>query len=109
MKYNYAIFGVADQDVKCAFFKNHATAEIYSLNPNLPHTRFLEVIINLIGNTTSQTGLKVYAMKDRNTYPTKRKISDKEMDALNIFRNDVFGKWNYKIKPRKNNYLYILH
>ena len=58
-----------------------------------------EVIINLIGNTTSQTGLKVYAMEDRNVYPTKRKISDKEMDALNIFRNDVLGKWNYKIVP----------
>jgi len=61
----------------------------------------MEVIINLIGNTTSQTGLKVYAMEDRNIYPTKRKISDKEMDTVNIFMNDVLGKWNYKIKPRK--------
>ena len=60
----------------------------------------MEVIINLIGNTTSQTGLKVYAMEDRNIYPTKRKITDEEMDALNIFRNYVLGKWNYKIKPR---------
>jgi len=61
----------------------------------------MEVIINLIGNTTSQTGLKVYAMVDRNIYPTKQKISDEEMDTLNIFRNDILGKWNYKIKPRK--------
>ena len=61
----------------------------------------MEVIINLIGNTTSQTGLKVYAMEDRNIYPTKRKISDEEMDTLNIFTNNVLGKWNYKIKPRK--------
>ena len=38
----------------------------------------MEVIINLIGNTTSSTGLKVYAVGDRNTYPTKRKISDVE-------------------------------
>jgi len=60
----------------------------------------LEVIINLIGNTTSQTGLKVYAMEDRNTYPTKRKIPDKEMDAWNIWRNDFLGKWNYTLKPR---------
>ena len=60
----------------------------------------MDVIINLIGNTTSRTGLKVYAMEDRNTYPTKRKISDKEMAALNILRNDILGKWNYIIKPR---------
>ena len=60
----------------------------------------LDVIINLIGNTTSQTGLKVYAMEDKNVYPTKRKISDKEMDTLNIVRNEILGKWNYTIKPR---------
>ena len=60
----------------------------------------MDVIINLIGSTTSQTGLKVYAMEDRNIYPTKRKISDEEMDALNILKNDLLGKWNYIIKPR---------
>jgi transposase len=32
----------------------------------------LEVIINLIGNTTTQTGLKVYAMEDKNKSPTKK-------------------------------------
>jgi hypothetical protein len=60
----------------------------------------MEVIINLIGNTTSQTGLKVYAMEDRNKYPTKRKITDEEMKDLNIIQEEVFGKWNYKISPR---------
>jgi len=60
----------------------------------------MEVIINLIGHTTSKTGLKVYAMEDRNKYPTKRKISDAEMEAINILKNDTLGKWNYIIKPR---------
>ena len=41
-------------------------------------------IINLIGQTTSQTGLKVYAMEDHNIYPTKRKITDQQLNALNI-------------------------
>jgi transposase len=59
----------------------------------------LNVIIELIGHTTSQAGLKVYAMEDHNTYPTKRKISKGDFDSLNIFRNDVLGKWNYTIKP----------
>ena len=60
----------------------------------------MEVIINLIGNTTSSTGLKVYAMEDDNKYPTKRKISNVEMEAINIVKNDILGKWNYNIKPR---------
>jgi transposase len=60
----------------------------------------MEVIINLIGNTTSQTGLKVYAMEDRNKYPTKRKITDEEMKDLNIIQEEIFGIWNYKISPR---------
>ena len=62
----------------------------------------MDVIINLIGHTTSQTGLKVYAMEDRNIYPTKRNISDAAMKALNIVRNDVLGKWNYKIAPENS-------
>jgi hypothetical protein len=61
----------------------------------------LNVIIELIGHTTSRNGLKVYAMEDTNIYPTKRKISDKDLETLNIFRNDCLGKWNYIIKPRE--------
>jgi hypothetical protein len=61
----------------------------------------LDVIINLIANTTSSTGLKVYAMKDENKYPTKRKISDEQMEQLNIVWNKILKKWNYTIKPRK--------
>jgi len=61
----------------------------------------MEAIINLIGHTTSQTGLKVYAMEDRNIYPTKRKISDEEMEALSISQCEILGKWNYTIFSRK--------
>jgi hypothetical protein len=60
----------------------------------------MDTVVNLIGNTTSRAGLKVYAMEDRNTYPTKRKISDEAMEAINLVRNDCLGKWNYTIKPR---------
>jgi transposase len=60
----------------------------------------LQVIIELIGHTTSRTGLKVYAMEDDNKYMTKRKVDKCDFDALNLVRNDVLGKWNYKISPR---------
>jgi transposase len=61
----------------------------------------MEVIINLIGNTTSKTGLKVYAMENRNKYPTKRTISDEEMKTLKIKVDKILGKWNCLITPRK--------
>jgi transposase len=60
----------------------------------------MDVIVNLIGNTTSRTGLKVYAMEDHNTYPTKRKITDDEMADLNLAKDKTLPKWNYTIKPR---------
>ena len=73
-----------------------------SMNWKGPPLVSLDVIINLIGNTTSQTGLKVYAMEDRNIYQTKRKIADEIMKTINIVPNDILGKWNYTIKPKKN-------
>jgi len=60
----------------------------------------LDVIIELIGHTTSRTGLKVYARADENIYATGRQISDKVLRSLNLFPNEVLGKWNYKITPR---------
>ena len=60
----------------------------------------LRMMIELIGHTTSRTGLKVYAMEDDNEYPTKRKIDKAELTALNLIQNDVLGKWNYKLMPR---------
>jgi len=62
----------------------------------------LDVIINLIGNTTSRAGLKVYAREDRNTYPTKRRISDEEMKKLNILKTENLHKWNYTINQGRN-------
>jgi hypothetical protein len=60
----------------------------------------LDVIIELIGHTTSRTGLKVYARADDKIYPTGRQISDKILKSLNLFPNETLGKWNYKITPR---------
>lgn len=58
-----------------------------------------EVIINLIGSTTTKTGLKVNCQLDNNTYQKGIKISDEEMAKLNIIRDNFHGEWNYKILP----------
>ena len=58
-----------------------------------------QVIIDLIGATTTRTGLKVQAELDDNTYPTGIGISDAQMAALPINRHEFHGDWNYTIKP----------
>jgi len=59
----------------------------------------LMVIINLIGATTTTTGLIVKANIDENTYQTGIKITEQEKQKLNIVRDNFHGEWNYIISP----------
>ena len=59
-----------------------------------------QVVIDLIAATTTSTGLKVYARLDTNTYQTKLKVTDAEINAVNITRDDFHGEWNYTIHPK---------
>ncbi len=58
-----------------------------------------QVIIQLIGATTTGTGLTVTCDIDQNLYPKGIKVSDAEMAALNIQRDTFHGDWNYTICP----------
>jgi transposase len=60
----------------------------------------LEVIVNLIGATTSRTGLEVYAQLDERAYPDKVKVSDAELSAVKLKHGAFHPEWNYTIKPR---------
>jgi Rhodopirellula transposase DDE domain len=60
-----------------------------------------EVIIQLIANTTTKTGLKIYAELDSGRYPTGIKVSDAELAALNLKRADFHGDWNYTLLPTR--------
>jgi transposase len=59
----------------------------------------LEVIVNLIANTTTQKGLKVKAIEDKNVYEKGIKISNEDIEKISIVKNDFRGEWNYKISP----------
>jgi hypothetical protein len=59
-----------------------------------------EVMVELIGATTTQEGLRVRAALDKGTYPIGIKVPEEEMDALNLERAEFHGNWNYTIKPR---------
>jgi hypothetical protein len=58
-----------------------------------------QVIVNLIAATTTKTGLKVRAEIDPGKYPKGVKVSDKEVAAIRLERDQFHGEWNYTIIP----------
>ena len=46
-----------------------------------------EVVVNLIGNTTTKTGLTIQAKLDEHSYPIGQKISDEELSKVNLQRD----------------------
>jgi hypothetical protein len=59
----------------------------------------LAVIISLIGSTTTRKGLRVRCGLDTNEYEKGIKVSDKELEELNISRHEFHGEWNYWVSP----------
>jgi transposase len=57
-------------------------------------------VVNLIGSTTTKTGLTVQARLDENQYEKGIKISDEELNAVQLEKDNFHGEWNYKIHPR---------
>lgn len=60
-----------------------------------------EVVVNLIGHTTTKTGLAIRSELDENRYPTGREVPDQQIESLAITRDKFHGEWNYTIQPRK--------
>ncbi len=59
------------------------------------------IIVQLIGHTTTTTGLTIKAKLDKNKYQKGIKISDEELEKITLERDSFHGEWNYKIKPKK--------
>jgi hypothetical protein len=57
------------------------------------------VVVNLISSTQTGKGLEIKAELDESTYTKGIKISDKEIEALGVDREDFHGEWNYRIAP----------
>jgi Rhodopirellula transposase DDE domain len=68
-----------------------------------------QTILELIGHTTTETGLTVSACLDDGVYPTGGKVTDEELAAVPLIPQDFHGEWNYSIgcgrrrKPRRGN------
>jgi hypothetical protein len=59
-----------------------------------------QVVVNLIGSTTTREGLRIQAALDEKTYTPGIKISDEELATLAIERDEFHGEWNYRLIPR---------
>ena len=59
-----------------------------------------EVVVALIGATTTRQGLKVHAELDTGTYPTKVQVSDDDLATVHLRPHCFHGEWNYTIHPQ---------
>jgi hypothetical protein len=64
--------------------------------------RDYETIVQLIARTTTAKGLRVTCRLDRRRYPTGRKVSDAEIDAVRLLPDAFHGEWNYTITPHRS-------
>jgi transposase len=61
----------------------------------------IQTAVNLIGSTTTATGLKVICKTDNTEYELSKKVTDEQFDSIPIKKIAPFESWNYVIKPRK--------
>jgi len=59
------------------------------------------VIVQLIGATTTDKGLKVCCEIDGNLYPKGVVVPEAELKAINITHDEFHGEWNYSIAPNQ--------
>lgn len=60
----------------------------------------LEIIVQLIGRTTTREGLKVQAALDRRNYPKGVKVAHDDFATIQLQPAKFHGDWNYTIAPR---------
>ncbi len=59
----------------------------------------LMTVVSLIENTRTKTGLTVKCVLDTSLYEKGKKITDEEMNGLNLNKDDFHGEWNYTLRP----------
>ena len=62
--------------------------------------RSLDTMLNYIRGTSTQTGLTVRATYLEGTFEKGQKVSDEQMQQLNLEKAEVCSLWNYTLRPR---------
>jgi len=74
---------------------SHRISQNWRGKPLVSH----QVIVNLMAATTTKTGLRIRAEVDTGKYPKGVKVTDKDMAAIQIQRDQFHREWNYTILP----------
>lgn len=60
----------------------------------------IRTIVDLISNTTTDTGLTIKAQYDPSIYEKGIKFTDEQMAAIDLVADPWHGEWNYLIRPQ---------
>jgi len=77
----------------------HRLLNHISLNWAGQPLRSLDTMLDYIRGTTTATGLSVRAWLNHATYPTKVKVSNAQMESVNLHRLPTCPQWSYMIRP----------
>ncbi len=58
-----------------------------------------QVIVDLISATTTRKGLQVHCRLDERHYQTERRVTDRQLENVNLVPDSWHGEWNYTIHP----------
>ena len=58
-------------------------------------------IVNLIGSTKTEGGLKIRCELDTHNYPKGIKVPDDQLEKVKLKKHKFHGDWNYTIYPNK--------
>jgi hypothetical protein len=59
-----------------------------------------QIVVQLIGSVTTEQELRVRAELGENVYNAGIKVTDEELAAVTIERDEFHGEWNYRLRPR---------
>ena len=79
----------------------HRLFSFISINWKGQPLKTYEIIVNLIGSTTNESGLKVRCVLDTWEYEKGRQVPADVSNAINIKREEWRGDWNYTIAPHE--------
>ena len=64
--------------------------------------RTWDTLLSYVRGTTTSTGLTVTAVLQTAAYATGQRVSDRQMETLNLERHAVCPHWNYTLRPRND-------
>jgi len=80
----------------------HSIFSFISMNWRGQPLESIETVINLIANTKTKQGLSIKALADEGKYEKGIKVSDEELNQVNLTKESFRGEWNYAIVPNPN-------